>query len=237
MNQQIIGKDVGSYTFDASDQTVTLSGLSTLKLEQVLVITNVTTNTIIYRFDKPLLGGTIAANVITLTYDTTSMSDTDILQIIIDLNDSDYRPGVGFYGTTGNQAEVTASGEIKVVTPPPTPPVGTTPVSVIEQGAVESIIGVDDEYTITNSKTLTIQRISGGAETSNSGSIIEVFEDPNGDKSVLNLIDDVYVSGGSDQKDLNVSFVGDGTRRIIMRRRNFGGGKYEVTGRWEGYEE
>ena len=96
---------------------------------------------------------------------------------------------------------------------------------------------MDDEYTITNTKTLTIQRLSGGSETSNSGSVIELFEDPNGDKTVLNLIEKVYVSGSSDQKDLSAQYVGDGTRRIVLRRRNFGGGTYEMTGAWSGYEE
>lgn len=82
--KMLVGVDQGGYTFDASAQTVTLTGLNTLALEQVLLITNVTDNVIIYNFAKPTLGGSISSNVITLTYDTTSMSDTDDLQIFID---------------------------------------------------------------------------------------------------------------------------------------------------------
>ncbi|MCP4481434.1 MAG: hypothetical protein GY817_01210 [bacterium] len=139
--------------------------------------------------------------------------------------------------TTGNIAEVTASGEVKVVSPPPAPPANTDPVNQVASSLVTSVAGVDTIYTITNSKTLTIQRLSGGAESSNSGSIIELYEDPNGDKSVMNLIDAIFVNGSSAQKDLNITYTGDGTRRIILRRRNFGGGSYEMVCRWAGYEE
>ena len=69
------------------------------------------------------------------------------------------------------------------------------------------------------------------------GGHVELYEDPNGDKSVMNLIDAIFVNGSSAQKDLNITYTGDGTRRIILRRRNFGGGSYEVVCRWAGYEE
>ena len=94
----------------------------------------------------------------------------------------------------------------------------------------------DNFYAITNSTILTIQRMSGGAETSNSGHIIELFEDASGTGTPLLPIEDIYVNGSSDQKDLSVNFTGDGTRRILLRRRAFGGGNNDVTGRWEGFE-
>lgn len=71
-----------SYTFDASLQTIDCSLFTSL--ESVLLITNVTDNEIIYNFSDPTLGGTLAGTVLTLTYDTTSMSDTDNLQIFVD---------------------------------------------------------------------------------------------------------------------------------------------------------
>jgi hypothetical protein len=80
----LIGSDIGGYTFDASAKTITLSGIATLSLEQILLITNVTTQKIIYQFNHTTLGGSILNNVITLTYDTTLMSDTDKLQIFIE---------------------------------------------------------------------------------------------------------------------------------------------------------
>lgn len=77
-------KLITAYTFDASAQTVTLTGLTSTLLEQVLLITNVTDNIIIYNFADATKGGSIASGVITLAYDTTSMADTDDLQIFID---------------------------------------------------------------------------------------------------------------------------------------------------------
>lgn len=75
---------ITNYTFDASAKTVTFDDYTTISLESVLLVTNVTDNINIYNFCDPLLGGTVATNVLTLTYDTTSMSDTDNLQIFYD---------------------------------------------------------------------------------------------------------------------------------------------------------
>jgi hypothetical protein len=72
---------VANYTFDASAQTITFDDYGAITLDAVLLVTNVTDNIIIYNFANSLLGGTAATNVLTLTYDTTSMSDTDDLQI------------------------------------------------------------------------------------------------------------------------------------------------------------
>lgn len=77
-------KLITNYTFDASAKTITLADYTTVLLEQWLVVTNVTDNVMIYNFVDPTLGGTAATNVLTLTYDTASMSDTDDLQIFID---------------------------------------------------------------------------------------------------------------------------------------------------------
>jgi len=77
----MVGVDIGGYTFNAATKQITITGLDPLTLEQFLVITNVTDNVIIYSFNDPTLGGTVSSNVITLTYDTTLMSNTDDLQI------------------------------------------------------------------------------------------------------------------------------------------------------------
>ena len=39
--KQIVGTDVGSYAFDTVENTITLSGLETLNIEQILLIINV----------------------------------------------------------------------------------------------------------------------------------------------------------------------------------------------------
>ena len=95
----------------------------------------------------------------------------------------------------------------------------------------------DDLYTITNLKTLVIQRFSGGAQGSTDGSVIELYEDPNGNLSVLNIIETAFVNSSSQQVGVSTEFVGDGTRRILMRRKNFLGGSRSLFGRWEGYEK
>lgn len=73
-----------NYTFDASAKQVTFTDYNPIIIERVLVITNVTDNVIIYNFADPAKGGTAATNVLTLDYDTSTMSDTDKLQIFYD---------------------------------------------------------------------------------------------------------------------------------------------------------
>lgn len=72
---------VPNYTFDASAQSITFNDYETISLESVLLITNTTSNEMIYLFSNALLGGAVSGNVLSLTFDTTSMSDTDALQI------------------------------------------------------------------------------------------------------------------------------------------------------------
>jgi len=73
-----------NYSFDATAKTVTFNTTDVITLEQLLIITNVTTNKIIYNFADPNAGGTIVNNVLTLDFNTTSMSSGDKLQIFID---------------------------------------------------------------------------------------------------------------------------------------------------------
>lgn len=73
-----------NYSFDASAQTVTFNTTDVITLEQLLIITNVTTNKIIYNFADPNAGGSIINNILTLDFDTTSMSSGDKLQIFVD---------------------------------------------------------------------------------------------------------------------------------------------------------
>ena len=80
------------YLFDASAREVVIPG--GIQREQLVLITNVTDNKVIYNFSDPELTATEyhistdIRNVVTtrlvLAYDTTSMSDTDKLQIVYD---------------------------------------------------------------------------------------------------------------------------------------------------------
>lgn len=75
---------VENYTFDASAKTITLLGLSAVSLAGMKIITNITDGIIIYQFNSPTKGGTLAGNVLTLEYDTTAMDDADTLMILYD---------------------------------------------------------------------------------------------------------------------------------------------------------
>src|SRR3990172_1269268 len=71
-------------TFDASLKTVTHASFSDVTLAGIQLITNVTDQIIIYSFADTAKGGTLSTDTLTLEYDTTSMSDTDELMILVE---------------------------------------------------------------------------------------------------------------------------------------------------------
>lgn len=75
---------ISNYAFDASAQTIAFNDYVEIVLERVLLIVNVTDNVIIYNFADSAKGGSVAGNDLTLTYNTTTMSDTDDLLIYYD---------------------------------------------------------------------------------------------------------------------------------------------------------
>lgn len=77
-------KLVSNYSFNAATKQITLSDYTSVDLESLLLITNVTDNIIIYNFAGQGKGAAISGNILTLDFDTTSMSNTDELQIFID---------------------------------------------------------------------------------------------------------------------------------------------------------
>jgi hypothetical protein len=86
--KQLLATDTpGSYAFDKTAKTVTFSGLrQSITLSNILLITNVTANTIIYNFADSTKGAvSFNNNVLTLDYDTSSMANTDVLQIFLDV--------------------------------------------------------------------------------------------------------------------------------------------------------
>lgn len=86
MEKIIIGVGYGSYSFNASTKEVTISGVTTVTLEQFLLIVNATQDTVIYNPTCADLGGTLSGSVLTLDYDTTAFNNTDDLQIHFALN-------------------------------------------------------------------------------------------------------------------------------------------------------
>jgi len=80
-------KLITNYTFNKTAKTITFldySAANPISLENILLITNVTDNIIIYNFADSSFGGTVANNVLTLTYNTAAMSNSDKLQIFYD---------------------------------------------------------------------------------------------------------------------------------------------------------
>jgi len=87
----MIGSDIGTYTFNPATRQIALNNIgATLSLSNFMVITNVTSNVLIYNFMNASLGATaLNNNVITLAYNTTSMSSNDALQIFINIDQTE----------------------------------------------------------------------------------------------------------------------------------------------------
>ena len=79
---------IDNYTFDKTARTITFTNYESIRLDKIAIITNVTDNIMVYNFASPTLGGTVSGNVLTLTYDTSTMSNDDKLQIIYDDKDA-----------------------------------------------------------------------------------------------------------------------------------------------------
>jgi hypothetical protein len=75
---------IDNYLFDKNAKTITFTDYASVDISGILLITNVVDNIIIYNFANNLLGGTVVNNVLTLTYNTSGMSNTDSLQIFYD---------------------------------------------------------------------------------------------------------------------------------------------------------
>ena len=92
------------YLFDASAREVVIPG--GVQREQLILITNVTSNKVIYNFSDPELTATtysiqtdirnVTTTRVVLAYDTTGMSDSDDLQIIVDEFEETVKPSETF---------------------------------------------------------------------------------------------------------------------------------------------
>lgn len=102
--KKIVGRDIGNYTFDASAQTVTITGITGLQIQDILLIINIEDNEVIYSPPVVGRGGTLSGNILTLDFDTTLMDDADPLSIFVH-NDN----GVKF-----NSNALDASGRLPV---------------------------------------------------------------------------------------------------------------------------
>jgi hypothetical protein len=72
---------IDKYEFNNVTKTITFTEYSKINIENVLLITNVTTNKIIYNFADPNMGGNVIDNTLVLNFNTISMNENDKLQI------------------------------------------------------------------------------------------------------------------------------------------------------------
>ena len=84
---------IDKYSFDASAKTVEFIGYDNIDLNRVLLITNVTDGIILFNFADSAKVGSVTNNVLTLDYDTTSMSDSDDLLIFYQEDDYEVTDG------------------------------------------------------------------------------------------------------------------------------------------------
>jgi hypothetical protein len=99
------------YLFDASAREVIIPG--GIQREQLILITNVTSNKVIYNFSDPELTATeyhistdirnVTTTRVVLAYDTSSMSDTDKLQIIYDDFEETVKPAETYHDAVNKQ--------------------------------------------------------------------------------------------------------------------------------------
>ena len=89
------------YSFVATTKKITLAApFNTLDEERILRITNLTTKAIIYDSERRAFPISVAAGVITHTYDETDMGNADKLQIIIDLGGAGSSTGLALQDWT-----------------------------------------------------------------------------------------------------------------------------------------
>lgn len=79
-----------NYTFNTAAKTITLTDVTTVRLDKLALITDVTTNKILYNFaDLTVATATVATNVITLSALQGGENNTDKLRIDYDVESSD----------------------------------------------------------------------------------------------------------------------------------------------------
>ena len=105
---------ITNYSFNPATRQLTFNDYTnTLDLDSILLITNTTDGIIIYNFTDPNLLGTISGNVLTLAYNTTSMSATDELSVFYDDKEKDITDD---HDTFGTQPLHDGRGNLKIST-------------------------------------------------------------------------------------------------------------------------
>lgn len=128
----------------------------------------------------------------------------------------------------------TATGQLPVVTPPPEPPPGTEPVNRTDrvgEGNVASTTPQETTFAIPAGKRLTINQLTGAAETSVGGARVDLLHQDGGEQR---LAAPLFLNGATQQIALNKILTG-GT--VVLRRTNGSGSPVFIYAEWDGYLE
>lgn len=97
--------------------TITFSDFTAIELKRVQLITNIADGIIIFNFADPAKTGTVATNVLTLTFDTSGMAAGDALQILYNYEEAKTESAHAQRTTAGTTTlKTVAAGEKVVVT-------------------------------------------------------------------------------------------------------------------------
>ena len=156
------------YIFDASAKQVIIPG--GIPREKLVLITNVTDNKVIYNFSDPELTATaytIATDIrnvtttrVTLAYDTTSMSDTDKLQIVYDDFEETIQPSETYHDSVNKQRVSQPQAQIDTDFEYGTQDTKWESLSMINNNPFayksSDALAITDVQVTTNSKTVTV---------------------------------------------------------------------------------
>ena len=161
------------YLFDASAREVIIPG--GVQRENLILITNVTDNKVIYNFSDPELTATtysiqtdirnVTTTRVVLSYDTTSMSDTDQLQIVVDDFEETYRPAETYNDAVNKQRMSQPESQIDTDFEYGTQSTKWEALSMINNNPFayksEDVIVITDVQAVSNSRTITVSVDTG----------------------------------------------------------------------------
>lgn len=75
---------INNYVFNPILGTIVFSDYKSIKLDDIILITDVATGTIIYNFAAPNLTGSVSGNILTLNYQTSALLNSTKLSIYYD---------------------------------------------------------------------------------------------------------------------------------------------------------
>ena len=156
------------YLFDASAREVIIPG--GVQRENLILITNVKSNKVIYNFSDPELTATtysiqtdirnVTTTRVVLSYDTSSMSDTDELQIIVDDFEETVRPAETYNDAVNKQRMSQPQSQIDTDFEYGTQSTKWESLSMINNNPFayksEDVIVITDVQAVQNSRVITV---------------------------------------------------------------------------------